>query len=100
MLPAAIEKFEELLEKVADLEPKILKGYDASAGKASFFYWGAACRIQCEDMEALKTEAEDLLILWLSDDGDMAYTNGLSIDDFQTYRVNGNLELTPEKEGM
>jgi hypothetical protein len=51
-------------------------------------------------MEALKTEAEDLLILWLSDDGDMAYTNGLSIDDFQTYRVNGNLELTPEKEGM
>jgi hypothetical protein len=25
----------------------------------------------------------------------MAYTNGLDIDDFKTYRVNGNLELMP-----
>lgn len=100
MLPGAIEKFEELLEKVADLEPKILRGYDASAGRDSYFYWGVACRIQCADMETLKAEAENLMILWLSDDSDLAYTNGLSIDDFQTYRVNGNLELMPEREGM
>lgn len=100
MLPGAIEKFEELLGKVADLEPKILAGYDTSAGKDSFFYWGVACRIQCADMEALKAEAVGLLMFWLSDDGDLAYTDCLSIDDFQTYRVNGNLELMPEKEGM
>jgi hypothetical protein len=100
MLPAAIEKFEELLEKVADLEPAIHKGYDASADKNSFFHWGVACRIQCEDMEALKAEAETLGITWLSDDGDVAYTNGLTIADFQTFRVNGNLELMPEREGM
>ena len=96
MLPAAISRFGELLEKVAGLEPKIVSGYDASKGKGSFFYWGVACRIQCTNMEVLKAEAEGLSILWLSDDGDMAYTDGLSIDDFQTYHVNGNLELTPE----
>lgn len=100
MLPGAIEKFEELLEKTAALEPKIISGYDASKGKDSFAYWGAACRIQCADMAALKVEAESLLILWLSVDGDMAYTDGRSIDDFKTYRVNGELELTPEKEGV
>jgi hypothetical protein len=100
MLPGAIKKFEELLAATTDLKPQICKGYDASTGKGSFYYWGTACRIQCKDMEALQTEAEGLSILWLSGDGDMAYTNGLSIDDFQTYRVNGNLELTPETEGM
>jgi hypothetical protein len=100
MLPGAIEKFEDLLAAAADLEPAIHKGYDASADKNSFFHWGAACRMQCADMEALKAAAEALGITWLSDDGDMVYTNGLSIDDFQTYRVNGNLELTPEKEEM
>jgi len=98
MLPGAINKFEELLERVKDLEPKILTGYDAAAGRDSFAYWGVACRIQCTDMEALKAAAADLLILWRSDDGDLAYTDGLSIDDFQTYRVNGNLELMPERE--
>ena len=98
MLPAAISRFEELLEKVADLDPKVVKGYDTSAGRDSFAHWGVACRIHCTDMEGLKVEAEGLSILWLSDDGDMVYTDGLSIDDFQTYRVNGNLELEPEKE--
>lgn len=100
MLPAAIEKFEALLTKAADLKPQILAGYDASQGKDSLAYWGVACRIQCEDMEALLAMTEELAIIWLSDDGDMAYTNGLTIADFQTFRVNGNLELTPEKEGM
>lgn len=100
MLPGAIEKFEELLYAAAALEPKVVAGYDASKGKDSYFYWGAACRIQCEDMEVLKAAADELLILWLSDEGDLAYTNGMSIDDFQTFRVNGNLELMPEKEGM
>ncbi len=98
MLPAAIDKVEELLLEVEALDPQITKGYDASAGKDSFYYWGVACRIQCTDMEALKESAELLQFLWLSDDGDIAYTGGLSIDDFQTFRVNGALELVPEKE--
>lgn len=100
MLPGAIAKFEELLavEAVAAAAPVIAKGYDVTAGKDSLFYWGAACRITCNDMAALEKEAEVLGITWLSNDGDMAYKNGLTIDDFNTYRVNGNLELTPEKE--
>ena len=98
MLPGAIEKFEELLNVAQDLDPKVAKGYDVSAGKDSFYSWGVACQIQCKDMEALRAIAEDLSILWLSDVGDMAYTNGLSIDDFQTFRVNGNLEWMPEEE--
>lgn len=98
MLPGAIDKFEELLEKVAHLAPKILKGYDASAGRDSFFYWGVACRITCSDMDSLAAAAALIGITWLSGDGDLAYTNGLTIDDFKTYRVNGELELTPEKK--
>jgi len=100
MLPATIRKIEELLDVSIPLNPQVVKGYDSTAGKDSYYYWGAACRIQCADMAALKASAEALGFLWLSDDGDMAYTNGLTIEDFQTFRVNGNLELTPEKEGM
>jgi hypothetical protein len=98
MLPTAIYKIEELLLEVEALDPQIIKGYDASVGKDSFFCWGVACRIQCTDMAALKEAAELLQFLWLSDAGDVAYTDGLSIDDFQTYRVNGALELVPEEE--
>ena len=100
MLPGAIEKFEGLLSKMAKLGPRVIKGYDASAGRDNFAYWGVACRIQCAKMADLKKAAVALGFLWLSDDGDLAYTDGLSIDDFQTFRVNGNLELMPEKEGM
>ena len=100
MLPGAIQKFEELLAAVAGLNPVVVKGYDVTQGKDSFFYWGAACQITVapDDMDELKAEAEGLGITWLSDNGDMAYTNGLTIEDFKTYRVNGDLELTPERE--
>jgi len=99
MLPAAINKFEELLLLVADLNPQIIKGYDSTAGKDSYFYWGCACQITCSNMSSLKDFAESLDILWADDDsGEMAFTNGLDITDFKTYRVNGNLELTPEIE--
>lgn len=98
MLPAAITKFEELLAAAAALAPIVVKGYDVAAGKDSYFYWGAACRITVapDDMPALKATAEGLGVTWLTDDGDMAYTNGLTIDEFKTYQVNGNLELMPE----
>ena len=100
MLPGAIQKFEELLAAVDGLNPVIVKGYDVTQGKDSFFYWGVACRITVapDDQDELQAEAEALGITWLSDNGDMAYTNGLTIEDFKTYRVNGDLELTPEKE--
>ena len=100
MLPGAIEKFEELLTTVTELNPVVLSGYDSAAGKDSFAYWGCGCRIQADDMEALQKETESLGIAWQSDDGDMAYTKGLTVDDFKTFRVNGALELTPEKEGV
>jgi len=99
MLPGAIQKFEELLVAVAELNPVIAKGYDCTTGKDSFYYWGVACRITVapDDMDDLEAAAEELGITWLGD-GDMAYTNGLTIEDFKTYRVNADLELTPEKE--
>ena len=100
MLPGAISKFEELLAEVAALNPVIVKGYDVTQGKDSFYYWGVACRITVapDDMDELQSEAEALGITWLSDNGDMAFTNGLTIEDFKTYRVNGDVELTPEQE--
>ena len=99
MLPAAIDKFESLLTQATakELNPVVTKGYDSTAAKDSYFYWGCACNIQCEDMPELETAAENLGIESLGN-GDFAYTNGLDIDDFQTYRVNGNLELMPEQE--
>ena len=99
MLPGAIQKFEELLAAVDGLNPVIVKGYDVTQGKDSFFYWGAACQITVapDDMDELQAEAEALGITWLGA-GMMAFTNGLTIEDFKTYRVNGDLELTPERE--
>lgn len=98
MLPGSIAKFETLMTNAAALNPAVTKGYDSTAGEDSFFSWGAACRITADDMPALKTAAELLGITWLSDDGDMSYTNGLTINDFKMYRVNGDLELMPEEE--
>ena len=99
MLPAVIDKFESLLTQATakELNPVITKGYDVTQGKDSYFYWGCACNIQCDDMMQLEIDAETLGIEWLGA-GDFAYTNGLDIDDFKTYRVNGNLELMPEQE--
>jgi len=99
MLPAAIDKFESLLTQATakELNPVVTKGYDSTAAKNSYFYWGCACSIQCDDALQLEIDAENLGIKCLGD-GDFAYTNGLDIDDFKTYRVNGNLELMPEEE--
>jgi len=100
MLPAAILKFEELIAAAEkeDLSPIVERGFDSTAGLDSFFAWGCACRITASDMPALKAFAEALKITWLSDDGDIAYTNGRTIKTFKTFRVNGNLELMPEEE--
>jgi len=99
MLPASINKFEELLTQAGakKINPVVTRGYDVTAGKDSYFYWGCACNIQCDDELQLEIDAENLGIDCLGN-GDFAFTNGLDIDDFQTYRVNGNLELMPEQE--
>ena len=94
MLPAAIRKFEELLKAAekAGLRPVVEKGYDATAGKDSYFYWGCACRITCDDMAQLKTLATGMGITWLNNNGDMAYTNKRKLTDFKAFKVNGELE--------
>ena len=99
MLPAAIDKFESLLTQATakELNPVITKGYDVTQGKDSYFYWGCACSIQCDDALQLEIDAENLGIECLGNSS-YAYTNGLDIDDFKTYRVNGNLELMQEQE--
>jgi hypothetical protein len=98
MLPAAIEKFEELLTVAEELSPHVTKGYDSSMEQDSFFAWGCACQIAASDMTALQAFAKALGITWLDDDGSMAYTGGQTINDFKTFRVNGNLELMPPEE--
>ena len=94
MLPGAIRKFRQLLRaaKKAGLHPVVEKGYDATTGKDSFFYWGCACRITCDDMTKLKTLAMGMGITWLNDNGDMAYTNKRKLTDFKAFKVNGELE--------
>lgn len=102
MLNGAIDKFDELLETSSELNPVIIKGYDVTQGKDSFYSWGVACQITVapDDMIKLRKNAEELGITWLSDNGDMAYLNGLTIEDFKTYRVNGAVELQEaEKNG-
>ena len=95
MLPAAIEKFEELL--VAVPKAKVVKGYDVDAGKDSYFAWGCACRMVAPDMDALQAAAGKLGITCLGD-GNMTYAGERKIADFKTFRVDGRLALTPEKE--
>ena len=58
---------------------------------------GGLTLIDPADMGALTAAAANLGISVL-DDGSFAYTNGLTIDDFKTYRVNGSLELMPDEE--
>ncbi len=95
MLPAAIEKFEELL--VAVPKAKVVKGYDVDAGPDSLFAWGCACRMVAPDMDALQTSAKKLGITCLGD-GNMTYAGERKIADFKAFRVDGRLALKSEKE--
>jgi hypothetical protein len=92
MLPAAIEQFEKLLAAVPG--SKVVKGFSGADGENDLRSWGVVCDIS-GDVSKLEIEAEKLNILW---DGNVsfAYTNGLVIDDFKTYRVGGDLILLPE----
>lgn len=98
MLYGSINKFEELLESVSNLNPVVIKGYDSYAGEDNYFTYGCACQIICSDMNELKTKAEELGIIWGSNnDGVMAYTNGYDIDDFKASKLDGSLNLKEEE---
>ena len=103
MLPAAISKFEEFLDlaKAQDLNINIVKGFDGTQGSDSYFCWGCAIQVVCLDLVSLRTLAESIGIIVYDENinvVNLAYTNNLTIDDFKTYRVNGQLELTEEKK--
>lgn len=98
MLPAVIARVEALLAEVRHLNPVVVRGYDSTAGEDSFYSWGAAVRIKCDDTKGLHAAAKRLGFLSLSDDGDLAYVKKLTLKEFKTYRVGGDLELAPEKE--
>ena len=90
MLPAAIVKFEELMARLPN--PKIQAGYGIHGDENDLRSWGVVCNINCDDAEILAQECNALGIT-IQQDGSLAYTNGLTIEDFKTYRVNGQLEL-------
>lgn len=90
MLPGAIAKFEELMARLPN--PKVQAGYGVHGDENDLRTWGVVCNIRCDDAEVLVQECADLGIT-IQDDGSLAYTNGLTIEDFKTCRVNGNLEL-------
>ena len=90
MLPGAIVKFEELMSRVPNA--KVTRGFSGQGGHDDLRAWGVVCNIACDDMEQLAIEAKALGI-GIQEDGSLAYTNGLTIEDFKTYRVNGDLEL-------
>ncbi|HOS77532.1 MAG TPA: hypothetical protein PLL15_05775 [Syntrophales bacterium] len=99
MLPGAIEKFEALHTALATagLNPRITGGYAGHGDDDDLRTWGVVCNITCDDMDALSDEAANLGIV-IQEDGSLAYTNGLTLDDFKTYRVQADLTLAPEQQ--
>ncbi|MDD4339195.1 MAG: hypothetical protein PHV00_05895 [Syntrophales bacterium] len=96
MLPAAIEKFEALFAALEDLglNPRVTGGYAKHGDETDLRTWGVVCDMQCDDAGALAAQAAALGIV-VQEDGSLAYTNGLTLDDFKTYRVQGDLNLPP-----
>ena len=97
MLPGAIEKFEQLITRLDGLNPNVVDGYASHGDDNDLRTWGVVCDITCDDMDKLLEEAANLGIT-LQQDGSLAYTNGLTIDDFKTYRVQADLTLAEEEE--
>ena len=95
MLPGAIEKFEQLMTRLNGLNPRVVDAYASHKDENDLRTWGVVCNIVCDDAEQLADAAADLDID-IQEDGSLAYTNGLTIDDFKTYRVQANLTLTEE----
>lgn len=99
MLPGAIAKFEELYValEAAGLHPRITGGYAGHGGDDDLRTWGVVCNMQCDDQDILSAQATALGIV-IQDDGSLAYTAGLTIEDFQTLRVGPDLTIQPDIE--
>lgn len=97
MLPGAIEKYEQLMTRLAALNPRIVDGFSSHGDENDLRTWGVVCNIECDDEKVLLTEAAGLGIT-VQADGSLAYTSGLTIDDFKTYRVRADLTLAEEEE--
>jgi hypothetical protein len=97
MLPGAIVRFEALFSVLdkAGLNPEITGGYSGHGGEDDLRSWGVVCYMKCNDRKRLETEAA-ILGITIREDGSMAYTNGLIIDDFKTMRVGADLTLQSE----
>lgn len=95
MLPGAIEKFEALYDALdsAGLNPRITGGYSGHGDESDLRTWGVVCDMQCADRARLETEAAILGIV-IQPDGSLAYMNGLTVADFQTYRVGPDLAFS------
>ena len=94
MLPAVIVKFEELMARLPN--PKIQAGYGIHGDENDLRSWGVVCNIKCDDAEVLVQECADLGIT-IQADGSLAYTNGMTLEDFKTYRVNGDLTMIEQE---
>lgn len=97
MLPGAIVKFEELMARLAGLNPKVQAGYGVHGDDNDLRTWGVVCNIKCDDAGILVQECTALGII-IQADGSLAYTNGLTLADFQTYRVGADLTINTEME--
>jgi len=99
MLPGAVAKFEALLVVLENdgLNPRVNGGYSGHGDDDDLRTWGVVCNIACDDMAALAAAAANLQIE-IRDDGSLAFTNGLNIDDFKTFRVGPDIELHPEND--
>lgn len=99
MLPGASQKFEELYAALENqgLHPRVTGGYGSHGGDEDLRTYGVVCDMQCDDRDALEAQAA-VLGITVQDDGSLAYTNGLTIDDFRTNRVQGDLTLATDEE--
>jgi hypothetical protein len=95
MLPGAIDKFEELLVRLDGRNPVVIAGYQIHGNENDLRTWGVVCNIRCDDMDLLAAEAEEMGIT-VQEDGSLAYTNGLTIENFKTNRVGADLTLLEE----
>lgn len=94
MLPAAAAKFEALYDalEVLELNPRVTAGYSTHGDDSDLRTWGVVVSMACDDMDALADEAAELGIE-TQEDGSLAYTNGLTLADFQSGKVAGDLTL-------
>jgi hypothetical protein len=100
LLPAVIVKIAELFKAIQILKPIIVRGYDSYAPKDSYHYWGCVVDIECTDYVQLRKAAKLIGFTWTDvkcpHSGHLEFTNELTIKDFQTFRVNGDLKLVEE----